>query len=143
MPTATPLEARRLHDLANATFEGIGIHAEGGVIAPDDFISLAEETGLIIPLGEWVLRIACAAAAGWPEQLRVAVNLSPVQFGRFDPPQLVDDVLRANRLAPERLELEITEGVLIKDLDQALSVPRRLKAQGVRIATISAPATRA
>jgi EAL domain-containing protein (putative c-di-GMP-specific phosphodiesterase class I) len=75
-----------------------------------------------------VLHIACAAAAGWPGQLRVAVNLSPVQFGRLDLPQLVENVLRDNRLATERLELEITEGVLIKDLDQALSVLRRLKA---------------
>ena len=109
-------------------------HPRRGMVAPDEFIPLAEETGLIVPLGEWVLRTACAAAAAWPGYLRIGVNLSPVQFGRCDLPQLVEDVLRGNRLAPGRLELEITEGVLIKDIEQALSILRQLKALGVRIA---------
>jgi diguanylate cyclase len=109
-------------------------HPRRGMVSPDEFIPLAEETGLIVPLGEWVLRTACAAAATWPDYLRIGVNLSPVQFGRCDLPQLVEDVLRVNRLPPGRLELEITEGVLIKDIEQALAILRQLKALGVRIA---------
>ncbi len=109
-------------------------HPRRGMVAPDQFIPLAEETGLIVPLGEWVLHTACAAAATWPQHLRVGVNLSPVQFTRCDLPALVDKVLRTHQLAPERLELEITESVLIKDVEQALTTLRQLKALGVRIA---------
>jgi diguanylate cyclase len=109
-------------------------HPKRGMIAPDDFIPLAEETGLIVPLGEWVLRTACAAAASWPEHIRVCVNLSPVQFTRGGLVDLVETALRAHRLAPERLELEITEGVLIKDSEKALATLHQLKALGVRIA---------
>ena len=104
------------------------------MIAPDDFIPLAEETGLIVPLGEWVLRTACAAAASWPEHLGVCVNLSPVQFARGGLAVLVEEVLRTYRLTPQRLELEITEGVLIKDSEQTLQTLLQLKALGVRIA---------
>ncbi len=109
-------------------------HPRRGMVSPDQFIPLAEETGLIVPLGEWVLHTACAAAATWPEHLRVGVNLSPVQFTRCDLPALIEEVLRAHRLAPGRLELEITESVLIKDVEQALTTLRELKALGVRIA---------
>jgi diguanylate cyclase (GGDEF)-like protein/PAS domain S-box-containing protein len=109
-------------------------HPRRGMIAPEAFIPLAEETGLIVPLGEWVLHTACAAAARWPADLRVGVNLSPVQFTRCDLPKLIGEALRTHRLAPERLELEITEGVLIKDVEQALATLRQLKALGVRIA---------
>jgi diguanylate cyclase len=109
-------------------------HPKRGMIAPDDFIPLAEETGLIVPLGEWVLRAACAAAASWPEHIRVCVNLSPVQFTRSGLVELVETALRAHRLAPERLELEITESVLIKDSEKALATLHQLKALGVRIA---------
>ncbi len=109
-------------------------HPRRGMVAPDEFIPLAEETGLIVPLGEWVLHTACAAAATWPEHLRVGVNLSPVQFTRCDLPALIENVLRTHHLAPERLELEITESVLIKDVEQALTTLRQLKALGVRIA---------
>jgi predicted signal transduction protein with EAL and GGDEF domain len=109
-------------------------HPKRGMIAPDDFIPLAEETGLIVPLGEWVLRTACAAAVGWPEHLGVCVNLSPVQFTRGGLANLVGKVLRAYRLKPRRLELEITEGVLIKDSEQTLQTLLQLKALGVRIA---------
>jgi diguanylate cyclase len=109
-------------------------HPKRGMIAPADFIPLAEESGLIIPLGEWVLRSACAAAAGWPPHIRICVNLSPVQFARGELVNLVEKTLRAHRLAPARLELEITEGVLIKDSEQALETLHELKALGVRIA---------
>ena len=69
-------------------------HPRRGMVRPDEFIPLAEETGLIVPLGEWVLNAACAAATTWPEHLRVGVNLSPVQFTRCDLPALVESVLR-------------------------------------------------
>ena len=81
-------------------------HPKHGMIAPADFIPLAEETGLIVPLGEWVLRAACAAAAGWPPHIRVCVNLSPVQFARGGLVNLIEKSLRAHRLAPARLELD-------------------------------------
>jgi diguanylate cyclase (GGDEF)-like protein/PAS domain S-box-containing protein len=109
-------------------------HPKRGMIAPGDFIPLAEETGLIVPLGEWVLRTACADAVGWPEHLRVCVNLSPVQFARGGLADLVEKVVRAHRLTPQRLELEITEGVLIKDSEQTLEILLQLKGLGVRIA---------
>jgi diguanylate cyclase len=109
-------------------------HPKRGMIAPAEFIPLAEETGLIVPLGEWVLRAACAAAAGWPAHIRVCVNLSPVQFARGGLVDLIEKTLRAHQLAPARLELEITEGVLIKDSEQALETLHQLKALGVRIA---------
>ena len=109
-------------------------HPELGMVSPEDFIPLAEDTGLIVPLGEWVMRTACAAATDWPERLRVSVNLSPVQFARCDLPGLVREVLDTHRLAPERLELEITEGVLVKDIEQALATLHEIKALGVRFA---------
>jgi len=109
-------------------------HPRYGAVSPAEFIPIAEETGLIVSLGEWVLRTACAAAASWPKHIRVCVNLSPVQFGRCDLPTLVEDVLRTSGLPAERLELEITEGVLIRETQQALEVLQRLKALGVRIA---------
>src|SRR5262249_22319696 len=109
-------------------------HPTLGTIAPGKFISLAEETGLIIPMGEWILREACREAASWPRPLQIAVNLSPIQFRHGDLPQLMHSVLLETGLAPGRLELEITEGVLIGDLSRAASILRRLKALGVRIA---------
>ncbi len=109
-------------------------HPVRGNISPGTFIPLAEESGLIIPVGEWILREACRQAASWPRPLGVAVNLSPVQFRHGDVAALVQSVLQETGLAPQRLELEITEGVLIGDFSRALSVLRRLKAMGVRIA---------
>ena len=99
-----------------------------------EFIPIAEESGLILPIGEWILREACREAASWPKPLQVAINLSPVQFRHGDLAGLVHQVLLETGLAPARLELEITEGVLIDDLPRALSILRRLKALGVRIA---------
>ena len=85
-------------------------------------------------IGEWVLREACREAASWPRHLQIAVNLSPVQFRHGDLPGLVHTVLLETGLAADRLELEITEGVLIGDFSRAVSILRRLKALGVRIA---------
>jgi diguanylate cyclase (GGDEF)-like protein/PAS domain S-box-containing protein len=105
-----------------------------GLVPPATFIPLAEESGLIIPMGEWVLREACREAASWDRPLQIAVNLSPVQFRRGDLPALVHSVLLETGLAPSRLELEITEGVLIDDFSRAVGILRRLKLLGVRIA---------
>jgi diguanylate cyclase (GGDEF)-like protein len=110
------------------------LHATRGMIPPNEFIPAAEDNGLILDLGEWVLRAACREAASWPQPLHVAVNLSPVQFRHGDLPGLVHSVLLETGLTPNRLELEITEGVLIDDLPRALSILRRLKLLGVRIA---------
>jgi diguanylate cyclase (GGDEF)-like protein len=109
-------------------------HPTRGLVAPGTFIPLAEESGLIIPIGEWILREACREAASWPLPLQIAVNLSPVQFQRGDLANLVHTVLLETGLKPGRLELEITEGVLIDDFSRAVSILRRLKSLGVRIA---------
>ena len=109
-------------------------HPERGLVPPNDFIGVAEETGLIVALGEWVLRTACVQAAAWPP-LGMAVNISPVQFKHRD--LLVDAVRRAladSGLAPGRLELEITEGVLLQDVDAAMATIMQLKGLGVQIA---------
>jgi EAL domain-containing protein (putative c-di-GMP-specific phosphodiesterase class I) len=96
-------------------------------------VPLAEKSGLIMPIGEWTLRRACVEAASWSNPLRVAVNLSPAQFRHDDLPLLVHSALFLSGLSPSRLELEITEGVLIDDLSRGLALLRRLKALGVRI----------
>jgi EAL domain-containing protein (putative c-di-GMP-specific phosphodiesterase class I) len=108
-------------------------HSLRGMIAPMNFIPLAEETGLIIPLGDWVLRQACIDAAGWSQGITVAVNLSPVQFKN---PNLVSSVkaaLQASGLPAERLELEITESVLLQNSETTLAVLHELRGFGVRI----------
>jgi diguanylate cyclase (GGDEF)-like protein/PAS domain S-box-containing protein len=109
-------------------------HPRDGLVPPSTFIPLAEESGLIPVLGEWILRTACREAASWPRSLHVAINLSPVQFQHGDLPRLVHQILLESGLAPSRLELEITEGVLIGDFTRAVSILRRLKNLGVRIA---------
>jgi EAL domain-containing protein (putative c-di-GMP-specific phosphodiesterase class I) len=109
-------------------------HPARGVVAPATFISLAEESGLIMSIGEWVLREACREAASWPRPLQIAINLSPIQFRHGDLPGLVHAVLLESGLPPNRLELEITEGVLVEDFSRALSILRRLKSLGIRIA---------
>jgi diguanylate cyclase (GGDEF)-like protein/PAS domain S-box-containing protein len=109
-------------------------HPKRGMVSPATFIPIAEESGLIIPLGEWILREACREAASWPQPLHIAVNLSPIQFRYGDLTALVHSALLTTGLAASRLELEITEGVLINDFSRALSILRRLKALGVRIA---------
>ena len=109
-------------------------HPVRGFVPPGDFIPLAEESGLIVEMGEWILREACREAASWPKDLQISVNLSPAQFMHGDLVGLVHSILIETGLAPGRLELEITEGVLIEDFDRGLSLLRRLKALGVRIA---------
>ncbi|MFQ3455506.1 EAL domain-containing protein [Bradyrhizobium sp. UFLA01-814] len=108
-------------------------HPVRGFVPPGDFIPLAEESGLIVEMGEWILREACREAASWAIPLQVAVNLSPAQFTHGDLVGLVHSILLETGLTPDRLELEITEGVLIEDFDRGLSLLRRLKALGVRI----------
>jgi diguanylate cyclase len=109
-------------------------HPKRGMVPPAEFIPVAEESSLIISIGEWVLREACTEAASWPRPLQIAVNLSPAQFRQGDLPTLVHTILLQTGLSPSRLELEITEGVLIGDFARALSILRRLKGLGVRIA---------
>jgi diguanylate cyclase (GGDEF)-like protein len=109
-------------------------HPTLGMVMPSRFIPLAEETGLIASMGAWVLRQACHEAARWPGQTRVAVNLSPVQFERSDIVEIVTSALRESRLDPSRLELEITEGVVMRDTADALKVMRQLQKLGVRLA---------
>ncbi|MDI3469064.1 MAG: diguanylate cyclase/phosphodiesterase (GGDEF & EAL domains) with PAS/PAC sensor(s) [Pseudolabrys sp.] len=109
-------------------------HPRQGMVPPSTFIPLAEESGLIIPLGEWILRTACREAASWPKPLSIAVNLSPVQFQHGELVNVVHAALLETGLSPQRLELEITEGVLIGDFSRAMSILRRLKNMGVHIA---------
>jgi diguanylate cyclase (GGDEF)-like protein len=128
-----------LLDLASETIRGFEAlvrwnHPVRGQIAPLDFIPIAEDTNLIIPIGEWVLRQACRDAAQWPDDIRVAVNLSPAQFKRGDLVAVTMSALTAADLAPDRLELEITESVLLHDEAWVRSLLERLKALGVRIA---------
>jgi diguanylate cyclase (GGDEF)-like protein/PAS domain S-box-containing protein len=108
-------------------------HPVRGFVPPSDFIPLAEESGLIFEMGQWILREACREAASWPMPLQVAVNLSPAQFMHGDVVSLVHSILLETGLSPGRLELEITEGVLIEDFDRGLALLRRLKGLGVRI----------
>jgi diguanylate cyclase (GGDEF)-like protein/PAS domain S-box-containing protein len=109
-------------------------HPSRGLIQPTAFIPLAEDSGLVISIGEWVLREACREAASWPKPLQIAVNLSPIQFRHGDLPELVHSILLETGLQADRLELEITESVLIGDFSRAISILRRLKSLGVRIA---------
>lgn len=108
-------------------------HPTRGMVPPSVFVPLAEEKQLIQPLGRWVLETACREAAGWEGPLRVAVNLSPRQFQHADLPDYVFDLLRRTGLPPNRLELEVTEGVLIDDPDHAVHMLSTLRAGGVRV----------
>ncbi|SFJ14266.1 EAL domain-containing protein [Bradyrhizobium sp. Gha] len=109
-------------------------HPERGMISPAEFIPIAEDTGLINELGDWVLRTACNEAASWPAHVRVAVNVSPVQLKCDTLALRIAGALAASGLAPHRLELEITEAVLIRDDEAALSILHQLRSIGVRIA---------
>jgi diguanylate cyclase (GGDEF)-like protein len=108
-------------------------HPVRGMVLPDQFIPLLEETGLIVPIGEWILREACAEAATWPEQISVAVNLSSVQFRNRTPVKAVIDALSASGLAASRLELEITETVLMQNSEAALAALHQLHELGSSI----------
>ena len=108
-------------------------HPIRGRVPPMDFIPLAEEVGFVVDIGRWVLRQACNDAAQWPEGIKVAVNVSAIQFTNSDLPQDVGEALAAASLSPSRLELEITESVLMENLDEALPILHALKERGIRI----------
>ncbi|MBB6427633.1 EAL domain-containing protein [Sphingopyxis sp. JAI128] len=109
-------------------------HPERGLISPAVFIPIAEEANLIWQLGEWVLRKACEDASRWPGDMRVAVNVSPIQFANADLPKVVANALASTGLAPDRLELEITESVFLGDSAETGRMFKALKALGVRLA---------
>jgi EAL domain-containing protein (putative c-di-GMP-specific phosphodiesterase class I) len=109
-------------------------HPIKGLVPPAVFIPVAEDTGLVITLGTWALIEACRTAAKWPDDLKIAVNLSPVQFSGPDLYNTIKSVLAETGLAPHRLELEITERLFIEDSEKTLSTLHRLKQLGVRIA---------
>jgi diguanylate cyclase (GGDEF)-like protein len=109
-------------------------HPTKGMISPADFIPLAEEIGFIVPMGEWVIRQACATAARWPDNLHVAVNISAIQFRSPGLMQVIVGALAASGLAPTRLEIEITETVLLHNKEATLAVLHQLRALGIRIA---------
>jgi EAL domain-containing protein (putative c-di-GMP-specific phosphodiesterase class I) len=109
-------------------------HPTKGMVPPALFIPIAEDTGLILQLGEWALLQACRQAMQWPQDVKIAVNLSPVQFSAPNLIEIVERVLAQTGLAPERLELEITERIFISNSEQTLSILRELKSLGVRIA---------
>jgi diguanylate cyclase (GGDEF)-like protein len=109
-------------------------HPQRGLVGPGEFIPLAEETGLIVQIGEWVIREACAQAAQWPGELSVAVNISPRQFSSPALAQTIVQALAVAGLSPSRLELEITESIFIGNVERTLSVLHGLRSLGVRIA---------
>jgi diguanylate cyclase (GGDEF)-like protein/PAS domain S-box-containing protein len=141
--TALQTESLELHyqplvDLATGEVRGLEAllrwpHPERGMIPPSEFIPVAEETGLIGALGAFVLRRACADAVRWPEHIKVAVNLSPLQFRAGNVLQAVNEALAISGLAPKRLELEITETLLLEKSDHVLATLHALRARGVRI----------
>jgi EAL domain-containing protein (putative c-di-GMP-specific phosphodiesterase class I) len=108
-------------------------HPERGMIPPVEFISVAEETGLIVPIGDWVLRQACAEAATWPSDVKVAVNLSPIQFKSKGLLLSVMSAIAASGISAKRLELEITESALLYDGDTTLAILHELQGLGVGI----------
>jgi diguanylate cyclase (GGDEF)-like protein len=135
------LEVHYQAQAAIATGEIIGFealarwyHPTLGYVGPDQFIPIAEETDLILQLGEWVLRRVCREAAGWTRPYTVAVNISPIQFKMVNLPALIESVLKETGMPAERLELEITESALIEDLQRTLEILRKIKALGVAIA---------
>ncbi len=109
-------------------------HPTKGMISPEEFIPLAEETGVIAQIGEWVLRTACSDAVIWPVNVRVAVNLSPAQFRKANISNIVLNALAQSGLPPERLELEITETALIESAAECLPALRQFKNLGITIA---------
>ena len=109
-------------------------HPERGMVSPAEFIPVAEDTGLINELGDWVMQTACTEAAGWPSHVRLAVNVSPIQLKSPTLALRITGALAASGLPPQRLEVEITEAVLIHDDESALAILHQLRAIGVRIA---------
>lgn len=109
-------------------------HRERGIIPPEEFIPIAEENGLMIPIGEWVLKTACTEVAGWRSPYKICVNIATAQLIQTDLPKVVHETLLATGLAASRLEIEITEASIIEDRERALHVVRQLKALGISIA---------
>jgi diguanylate cyclase (GGDEF)-like protein len=109
-------------------------HPDRGRVSPADFIPIAEETGLIVEIGDWVLKTACATATGWSEPHKVAVNVAPLQLSQGDLPRRVAQILAETGLPAERLEIEITESGIIADHQHALQIVQQLKAIGVTVA---------
>ncbi len=109
-------------------------HPERGAISPTEFIPIAEENGLILMLGEWVLRRACSDAVGWAHGAKVAVNVSPLQLAHGELPRLFHEVMLETGLPPRRLEIELTESAIMADRARALHVLRQIKALGVGVA---------
>jgi diguanylate cyclase (GGDEF)-like protein len=109
-------------------------HPTRGLISPADFIPIAEETGLIVPLGEWVLKAACAEAVSWPDHIKVAVNLSPAQLNSRNLVSMVMSALNESLMAPHKLQLEITETVLLQNTFTTLATLHELRKMGVQIA---------
>lgn len=109
-------------------------HPERGLVSPDEFIPLAEDTGLIVRLGEWIMREACSEAMSWPAEISVSVNLSAVQFAKGDLVATVMNVLASSGLPASRLELEVTESILLERTDHNMRVLDQLHELGVRIA---------
>jgi EAL domain-containing protein (putative c-di-GMP-specific phosphodiesterase class I) len=108
-------------------------HPHRGLVSPTEFIQIAEETGMIIPIGEWVLREACRIATKLPAEISVAVNLSPIQFRHSNLVKLVRSALEESGLLARRLELEITESVFLEATPKTQAIFRRLRALGVRL----------
>lgn len=109
-------------------------HVTRGQVPPQEFVPVAEEIGLISRIGEWVIRTACAEATNWPDDVSVAVNVSPVQFRNQNLVQVVAGALATSRLAPHRLEIEITEAILLEHTEETLAILRSLHTLGVRVA---------
>jgi EAL domain-containing protein (putative c-di-GMP-specific phosphodiesterase class I) len=108
-------------------------HPERGMISPAEFIPIAEEMGLIVEIGNRVLRKACIECLQWPEKVRVAVNLSPIQFRRGNVTEIIQSTLQSTGLPADRLEIEITESVLVQDTEATRVVLQQLRDLGVRI----------
>jgi len=133
------LHFQPLFDLAEDRIKGFEAllrwrHPTRGMVSPADFVPIAEDTGLIVPIGAWVMQEACRAAAHWPSHVRVAVNVSSVQIQRPGLEDVVLQALAASGLAPTRLELEITESIFLEGLESTLQMLHRLRAIGIRIA---------
>jgi predicted signal transduction protein with EAL and GGDEF domain len=109
-------------------------HPSRGLVSPADFIPIAEETGLIVPLGEWVLKAACNEAVNWPEHIKVAVNLSPAQLNSRNLVSMVSSALNESGMNPHKLQLEITETVLLQNTFTTLATLHELRKMGVQIA---------
>ena len=124
-----------LNDNTIASFEALirWHHPEKGMISPAEFIPIAEETGLIVPLGEWIIHKACGDAASWPESVKVAVNLSPIQLMSPNLMAAVANAIAVSGLAPRRLEFEITEAVLMQNTEVTIATLHRLRDLGVHI----------